>query len=476
MASHHHNHHQMTTTSSCCCCSNACSHHPAPPPPSSTDPLLQTILSHLLQQQQQQQQSPQQPHYQNLSHNQTHKNHHFHHQNQSFQHQNCNFQHQEEYPQAKLVLSSLISRIDALETSLQNFSLSSATYNQYSSSSSCSLRDVAARVIQTHFRAFLVRRSRTLRQLKELALIKSSFNSLKLSVSKKTHLDFHLVSRKAMDLLLKLDSIQGDDPMIRDGKRSISMDLVKFLEFVDGFAVRRNEISCKGSKNVRLVRHDGNKSRFLRSNSGDSSKDQIDLMKKLRERVDRINGYSRVSKTEDEVVELEGFHQFIDDEELENPRVYRNKNGVLVKEHIVAQPKVKKSVSFAENGNVYRIFSNDNSHEPNSSGDGTLTDESVSSDDNGIILENICTKVEGSKGLSEVTEDGEELYLENGGSVQSSDEERKPRMSLRSEDTDEIIGDYIGQDGHFVFSAPLPLKMESRIDLMKKRKAVKIVA
>ncbi|XP_044467512.1 BAG family molecular chaperone regulator 8, chloroplastic [Mangifera indica] len=465
MASHHHNHHHTATTTSIgCCCSNCCSHHSAPPTPPSTDLLLQTILSHLLQQRQQQK-SPQESHYQHMTHNQTHQNHHFHNQNQSFH-------HQEQYPQAKLVLSSLISRIDALETSLQNFSLSSATYNRYSSFSSCSLRDAAARVIQTHFRVFLVRRSRTLRQLKELALIKSSFNSLQLSVSKKNHLDFLLVSRRAMDLLRKLDSIQGDDPMIRDRKRSISRDLDKFLEFVDAFAVR-NEISCRGSKNVKLVRNDTVKSRFLRSNGGDFSKDQVNIMKKLGDRAEMTPGYSRVYKTEDEDVELEGFHQFIDEEKQENHRVYGNKNGVLVKKHVVSQPKVKKSVSFAENGNVYRIFSNGNTHEPNPSRDGTSTDESVSSDDNGTILENICPEVEG-KGLYEVTEDGVEVYLENGGSLQSSDEERNPRRSLRSEDTDEIVGDCIGQDGHFVFSAPLPVKMESRADLMK-RKAVKIV-
>jgi hypothetical protein len=31
------------------------------------------------------------------------------------------------------------------------------------------------------------------------------------------------------------------------------------------------------------------------------------------------------------------------------------------------------------------------------------------------------------------------------------------------------------QNGSLVFSAPVPVKMESRADLMKKRKAVKIV-
>ena len=52
-----------------------------------------------------------------------------------------------------------------------------------------------------------------------------------------------------------------------------------------------------------------------------------------------------------------------------------------------SQPRVKKTVSFAENGNVYRIISSGN--EASSSGDDSLTDESVSSDDHGEIMENL---------------------------------------------------------------------------------------
>ena len=63
-------------------------------------------------------------------------------------------------------------------------------------------------IIQTHFCVFLVRRSRTLRNLKGLALIKSTFNSLKWSISSETHFDFDALSQKAMELLLKLDTIQ----------------------------------------------------------------------------------------------------------------------------------------------------------------------------------------------------------------------------------------------------------------------------
>ncbi|KAJ6421577.1 hypothetical protein OIU84_028866 [Salix udensis] len=237
MASHHHcqNHVSApttftTTTTAPCCCFSHCStqphHHPISPPQLSTDPLLQSLVS-LLQQQQQLQ----------LQHHRSHlfspclnepnshkKNHH--------QQSKLHFQQEDDPQQTHFVLSSLLQRINTLESSLHQFSACSSNNH---SCHSHSLRDTAARVIQTHFRAFLVHRSRTLRQLKELAFIKSGFNSLKSSISTESHFDFKVVSHKAMDLLLKLDSIQGGDPMIRDGKRSVTRDLVRFMEFVDGF-------------------------------------------------------------------------------------------------------------------------------------------------------------------------------------------------------------------------------------------------
>ncbi|KAI9396413.1 hypothetical protein POPTR_004G124301v4 [Populus trichocarpa] len=45
----------------------------------------------------------------------------------------------------------------------------------------------------------------------------------------------------------------GGDPMIRDGRRSVTRDLVRFLEFIDGFAVKRHERSCNSARNVRVL-------------------------------------------------------------------------------------------------------------------------------------------------------------------------------------------------------------------------------
>ncbi|XP_020573165.1 uncharacterized protein LOC110019718, partial [Phalaenopsis equestris] len=107
------------------------------------------------------------------------------------------------------------------------------------------LREVAARTIQARFRRFLVRRSQTLRDLKRLASIKSSAAELRSSISGESDAEPVAISQEAMDLLLKLDSIQSSDPMIRDGKRSISRELTRMLEFVDKVLVRDRRLSLR---------------------------------------------------------------------------------------------------------------------------------------------------------------------------------------------------------------------------------------
>ncbi|CAK7323018.1 unnamed protein product [Dovyalis caffra] len=482
MASHPHHHHHcenhfsVPTTTICCCFIQP--HHPSPPPTPqlSTDPLLQSLISLLHHQQQQQEQQHHQPHLFSPCLNKPNCHKKNHHQKPNFSPQKLHFQQEDDPQQTQFVLSSLLQRINTLESSLHHFS----TYypNNHNYYPSHSLRDTAARVIQTRFRAFLVHRSRTLRQLKEFAFIKSSFNTLKSSISTKSHFDFEVVSHKAMDLLLKLDSIQGGDPMIRDGKRSVTRDLVRFLEFIDGFAVKRHELSYKSARNVRFLGN-SNRARNLNAKNGNGgygnlSENQKEIVEKLRKRVEKISGFSRVCENDQEDVELEGFQQFIVDDEGEvNRKVSVNrKHDILLKKR-GGQPRVKKTVSFNENGNVYRVISDTDDSVLN--GDGSFTDGSDSSDDSGEAVEGHFAEGEERKGFSKGAENDEEALLKNGGSAQSSDSERNPRRNLRNGGDFESNGYCLDQNGSLVFSAPVPVKMESRADLMKKRKAVKIV-
>ncbi|KAG6716609.1 hypothetical protein I3842_04G058100 [Carya illinoinensis] len=460
MACHHRQSHPTpTNTTTCfhnfCCC---CSCHSCSPPQVShplQDPLLHALAAHIL-------------HSDPLNHEQHHHHdpysqstklntHNLHPQNpyQNHQRRSQNQPFQETHGTGSM-LSSLLRRIESLESSLLQVSTSSPS--PYSCSP-YSLRDLSARVIQIHFRAFLVRRSRTLRHLKDLAVIKSTFNSLKSSLSTETHFDCDALSHKAMDLLLKLDTIQGGDPMIREGKRSISRDLVRFLEFMDEVSVKRHRLSFKTIKNVSFGHPNGDKSR-VSSTKIKSMDGQRDMIKKLRARVEKISELSKIYQNE-ENTDLEGFQQVSYDDE-ENPTRFairgnngRISNGVLVKRKGV-QSKVKKSVSFADNGNVYRIYSD--IHEPISSEDGTCLDDSISSGHHGEedVTKTVC------KGFPQGTEDDEKAHSENGESPQSSDGEISPRRISRREGSHEI-GEHIRiQNGNYAFSAPLPLKMESK--------------
>ncbi|KAL5723072.1 hypothetical protein ACHQM5_006516 [Ranunculus cassubicifolius] len=297
MASHHHCHQQQQTTCYSDCCTCNCS-------PQQDPLLLQALASQLLQHQQSQQthQYLHNPHHQHQQQNQ-HKYHKHSHQDQQQRNQG----------QQVLLLNSLLKRIEALESSLKHVS-SSKTTNKPSPSAK-SLREFAARTIQIHFRAFLVRRSRTLRNLKHLAIIKSSFNSLKALISDKPYFNHQVVSEKAMDLLHKLDSIQGGDPMIRDGKRAICRELVQILEYIDEMSIRRKQIYSNTMKKVRFAEdnhgyracnggnetfHDEDAEDLEEKGASVSSDDQRELIDALCKKIENIEGFTRVYEDDEE--------------------------------------------------------------------------------------------------------------------------------------------------------------------------------
>ncbi|XP_058070299.1 BAG family molecular chaperone regulator 8, chloroplastic-like [Magnolia sinica] len=353
MASHYHHHPHSSHHSpcSCCCCCSSCSsnHHPTPPSP--TDPLLQAIATQLLHSQ-----------YPKPQHQQQHP-----HQYHPLK--------QPQQTQSLLLLQSLLRRVAALESSLHHIYPPS-----HSHSPPLSLRDIAARTIQTHFRAFLARRSQTLRQLKHLASIKSNLAALKSSLSDKTQLRRpDALSQKVTSLLQKLESIQGGDSMIREGKRAISSELIQLLQFVNGMAAKRQETPSKSTKKVSFSEN-GNRSRALANAqepfpsiqaAGNGASidrrvlcdDQRDLVDELSREIERIEGLSRILENDEQGldVELEGFQQISDDER--NPGknfkdegnfgmsgIYQGRNGNLGLSADPTMPGMAAEGSFGMNG------------------------------------------------------------------------------------------------------------------------------
>ncbi|KAL2252392.1 UNVERIFIED_CONTAM: BAG family molecular chaperone regulator 8, chloroplastic [Sesamum indicum] len=443
MASHHHPCHLPAAASPascyCHCCYatyTPCLHHPPPPPDSH--------LHH----------PPYQPNlYSGISHLPNLNQYHDHFQEQYFQ----------EGRQTHPRVSSLLHRIAALESSLRR--RSSQT------SSSQSLRDAAARTIQTHFRAFLVRRSRTLRQLKELASIKSTLGILKSSVSERTQFDYDAIYRKAMNLLLKLDTIQGGDPMIRDGKSSITRELNRFLDSIQGFCLETRVLSSGVN-----MRYRGNdlKSRVSSSERklgnvkcGDLKRVNVEKLRGLVERIDKLA--EELDEEQGEVLQVPN-----NDSLIRKHAVPGHRSGGLVKEHSRFQPKVKKNVSFVENGKVYRVMRRN--HEPflEEYCDDTIDRDNLV-DAEKELEDDLCREIEYIGVSSKVAEDDDddlEVRSENEGSLPSSDDEKNPRNCPKSKGNSERKRhDQDGTDD-FIFHASLPVKMEIRGDSVDKRKKI----
>lgn len=275
-----------------------------------------------------------------------------------------------------------------------------------------------------------------------------------------------------MDLLIKIDAIQGCDPMIPDGKRSISRELVCFIEFIDGISVKRHQVLSKCVKNMRLSRYasnkprasDGSRCHSKRSNDCPNfSEYQTILTNKLS---------NQFEENEEEDVELEGFHQASsnDDDDEENPRILFNLkeantvtsllgNGILV-ERKGLQSKVKKRVSFVDNGTASRVLR---------SNKAATLNGSVSIDD---IRDN--TSIENDDDVDDDDDDGE-AHQGDRGSPQDSDGERNSRENLKHKANFENYSRHRqGQNVDVAFSPPLPVKMESRADLMNKRRTLRI--
>ncbi|CAL9248094.1 unnamed protein product [Arabidopsis halleri] len=508
MASHHHHHHNnngcsrhqnhhnniplVATSTHCCTQIN----HPSPPP---EDNLLHLVASYIQNQQQETQCSC-----------------------QNFnvirgQHRVLGQQKNVPRDYDQVVLSCLLRKIDDLESSLNKFS---AFYEQRRDRHS-TLRDSAARVIQTHFRSYLVHRSISFRQLKELAMIKSSFVSLKSSVSGKPIFPFKIVSRKATDLLLQLDSIQGRiDPMIRSSKRSLSRDLVRFLQYVDDCAVKRCEFVAKSAISVsRRSKLNGKKpqgfgvaedrtneksrnqmgNNFVTSsededNNADMTDDSEEVpvsssdKKKVASSKSRTghvikgsvvktpvrkfvvldknrnlcqvygNRHDLTSSAEDDSVDG-------DEETLVMSRgngrrqSLKTRNGVLVKGNGGKTTRVVKTVSFDENGNVCKVYGDTPESSISEEDDSTSGSNDGNGDEKGNANEVEEIKYVPKENESFEDEEKEEEETDSENEVSSSEgSERKTGANHQGSNKHER--EIQLEKGSLMFSPPLPLKME----------------
>lgn len=320
-------------------------------------------------------------------------------------------------------------------------------------------------------------------------MIKSSFLSLKSSVSGKPIFPYKVVSRKATDLLLQLDSIQGRvDPMIRNSKRSLSRDLVRFLHYVDDCVVRRYDDFVSRSAVVNVGR-DKLRNRMGKvfvscdegeeledSTTDDDSEEEVSVDKRKKtesssilkgnpvRRRTMVSGKDRnvyqvygsklpTSSAEDDSVGSGEEETLVVSRDNEKKRGSRSRNMVLVKGGGGGKSRVVKTVRFDENGNVYKVYGD--TPEGSVSEEGRDDDSTSGSNDgdgdkkgSGDEVVEIKYVPKENEGFEEEEETENEVSSSDGseGNAVDANEQKKREMEVRK--------------GSLMYSPPLPLKME----------------
>lgn len=134
--------------------------------------------------------------------------------------------------------------------------------------------------------------------------------------------------------------------MIRDGKRSLCRELVRFLHYIDDCAVKRRIILCKSAKDVSFTgkcKDSGAKRHVGEDRTTEKLKKQMGTI------------YVTSNGDEENIAELEEFH-FMTDDAQEIPIVSKSKVGALVKGNKGKTPATK-TVKFGKNRIVYELAS-----------------------------------------------------------------------------------------------------------------------
>lgn len=298
-------------------------------------------------------------------------------------------------------------------------------------------------------------------------MIKSSFLSLKSSVSGKPIFPFKVVSRKATDLLLQLDSIQGRvDPMIRNSKRSLSRDLVRFLQYVDDCVVRRyGGYISKSAANVSYVgsSHSKKPQAFdeeLDSTADDSEEVSVGQRKSGSSKFSIVRGSNVVKPTvrktmvfdkKRNVYNKRDVASSAEDDSVDSGEEEREQHGLKARNMVVVKGKkrVVKTVRFDENGNVYKVYGDTPEASISEEGDDDST--SGSNDGDGVVEIKYVPKE--NEGFEEEEEE-EETQSEN--EVSSSDGSEGKAIDANEQKKREMEV----KKGSLMYTPPLPLKME----------------
>lgn len=242
--------------------------------------------------------------------------------------------------------------------------------------------------------------------------------------------------------------------MIRNGKSSLSRELHTFLDFIEGACVQTRITEVNVKQNGGVVRSRVFNSAKKRGNaeSGCSKRINVEKLKGLVERIDRLSEQLQ----EEQCQEFESpKDEFVMMKYGASPN--SSGGGLVKQQHGGVRPKVKKNVSFAENGNVYRVLRRESQPYLEEFSNGSIDKDGIDDDDDDEeqeLVDDLCRELE-EIGVSSKED------VEDGGSSSSENGEKDSRHSSKGGVNS---GTKLDQDdsGEFVFSAPLPAKMVRR--------------
>lgn len=290
--------------------------------------------------------------------------------------------------------------------------------------------------------------------------------------------------------------------MIRNSKRSLSRDLVRFLHYVDDCVVRRYDDfvsrsavvnvgrGCDGKRVEKLLRNRMGKvfvscdeGEELEDSTSDDSEEEVSVDKRKKTESSSIlkgnpvrrrtmvsgkdrnvyqvyggNKHNLISSAEDDSVGSGEEETLVVSRDNERKHGSRSRNMVLVKGGGGGKSRVVKTVRFDESGNVYKVYGD--TPEASISEEGDDDDSTSGSNDgdrgkkgSGNEVVEIKYVPKENEGFEE--EEEEETQSENevsssdgseGGNAIDANEQKKKEMEVKK--------------GSLMYTPPLPLKME----------------
>ncbi|XP_013614733.1 PREDICTED: BAG family molecular chaperone regulator 6 [Brassica oleracea var. oleracea] len=177
--------------------------------------------------------------------------------------ESCNVKCEEEKPTGTEE-ESVETKSDVQGVTFEIFKTCEVQENEEKPAKKTFSEEEAAKIIQSRYRGYNVRRWEPIKKLKEIATVRKQMSDVKkrvqaLELSADQHTDgkeIVVLGEMVMSLLLKLDSVQGLHPSIRDYRKSLARELSDMQENIDSLkkiSVEKEQVDTTSQTSEPLV-------------------------------------------------------------------------------------------------------------------------------------------------------------------------------------------------------------------------------